>query len=161
MSGSDASSHRPPNKKPKHNGAPPPRGPPNKNSSAVAFSSSSQNKHPSSSSAQASGSITQSFKSRTTDTTRGFLTKEKFADLDINELSKDAIEDVMGYQFLTEVQAATLPSILEGHDVLAKAKTGTGKTVGFLLPTIEKIFRSYEEGVGGGWKKPIGLGNSK
>lgn len=84
------------------------------------------------------------FKSRTTDTTRDFLTKSRFDELDINDLSKDAINDVMNYEFMTKVQHATLPVILEGHDVLAKAKTGTGKTVGFLLPTIEKIYRSYD-----------------
>jgi len=34
---------------------------------------------------------------------------------------------------MTQVQEATLPIILQGKDVLAKAKTGTGKTVGFLV----------------------------
>lgn len=45
----------------------------------------------------------------------------------------------MGFSHLTQVQAATLPVILEGHDVLAKARTGTGKTIAFLLPCIEKL----------------------
>ena len=37
------------------------------------------------------------------------------------------------------MQAQTLPVALEGKDLIAKARTGTGKTIGFLLPTIEKL----------------------
>lgn len=40
---------------------------------------------------------------------------------------------------MTAVQEATLPIILKGKDVLAKARTGTGKTVAFLLPAVEVI----------------------
>ena len=53
-----------------------------------------------------------------------------------------ALTEVMNYRFLTKVQAATLPIILEGKDVLAKSKTGTGKTMAFLLPTIETMLRN-------------------
>jgi len=49
---------------------------------------------------------------------------------------------VLGYEHCTQVQAQTLPVILKGHDVIAKAKTGTGKTIGFLLPTIELLCRA-------------------
>ncbi|GJN38524.1 hypothetical protein PR202_gb27575 [Eleusine coracana subsp. coracana] len=44
-----------------------------------------------------------------------------------------------GYERMTAVQEATLPIILQGKDVLAKARTGTGKTVAFLLPAIEVV----------------------
>ena len=37
------------------------------------------------------------------------------------------------------VQAKTLPAILAGEDVLAQAKTGTGKTLGFLVPTLQSL----------------------
>eukprot|EP00911_Craspedida_sp_UC1_P000355 UC1_evm1s273 len=47
----------------------------------------------------------------------------------------------MQYELMTEVQAASLPTILDGHDVLARAKTGTGKTVAFLLPAIELVMK--------------------
>ncbi|KAJ3328555.1 hypothetical protein HDU93_001428, partial [Gonapodya sp. JEL0774] len=40
---------------------------------------------------------------------------------------------------MTKVQAATVNDILAGKDVLAQAKTGTGKTVAFLLPSIQKL----------------------
>eukprot|EP00854_Cymbomonas_tetramitiformis_P016119 gene16119-19118_t len=43
---------------------------------------------------------------------------------------------------MTPVQAATLPVILSGQDVLAKAKTGTGKTLAFLIPMVETLAKS-------------------
>ena len=39
------------------------------------------------------------------------------------------------------MQHDSLPEILKGHDVLVKAKTGTGKTVGFLVPSIEVLIK--------------------
>ncbi|GLJ36946.1 hypothetical protein SUGI_0747280 [Cryptomeria japonica] len=70
-----------------------------------------------------------------------FLSQTRFDDCNISPLSLRAIKDA-GYERMTIVQEATLPSILEGKDVLAKAKTGTGKTVAFLLPAIEVILKS-------------------
>jgi len=43
---------------------------------------------------------------------------------------------------LTPVQIACLPLCLAGKDVLAKAKTGTGKTLGFCIPTCERLLQS-------------------
>ena len=39
----------------------------------------------------------------------------------------------------TTIQEQTIPSVLEGKDVIAKAQTGTGKTLAFVLPILEKI----------------------
>lgn len=39
----------------------------------------------------------------------------------------------------TEIQEKTIPHIVEGRDVIGKAKTGTGKTLAYLLPMIQKI----------------------
>ena len=79
--------------------------------------------------------------SRTSSTTRAHLTEVTFDSLPISALTKRAIAEVMGYAVCSAVQAQTLPVILQGHDVIAKAKTGTGKTIGFLLPTIERLAR--------------------
>jgi ATP-dependent RNA helicase MSS116 len=49
---------------------------------------------------------------------------------------------------MTEVQAATVGPLLAGKDVVAKAKTGTGKTLAFLVPIVECI-RAAPGGVGG------------
>jgi ATP-dependent RNA helicase RhlE len=39
----------------------------------------------------------------------------------------------------TPVQASAIPPALEGKDVLATAQTGTGKTLAFLIPIIERL----------------------
>ncbi|GAO52608.1 hypothetical protein G7K_6681-t1 [Saitoella complicata NRRL Y-17804] len=50
-----------------------------------------------------------------------------------------AIHNNLKYKTMTEVQAATMGSILEGKDCLAQAKTGTGKTLAFLIPAIQTL----------------------
>lgn len=49
-----------------------------------------------------------------------------------------AIQD-MGFTEMTEVQEKTIPKMMEGKDVIAKAPTGTGKTCAFGVPIIERI----------------------
>ena len=64
--------------------------------------------------------------SRTSSTTRAHLTETTFASLPISALTKRAIAEILCYQTLTAVQAETLPLALQGMDLIAKAKTGTG-----------------------------------
>jgi ATP-dependent RNA helicase RhlE len=52
------------------------------------------------------------------------------------------ILDVLGYQAPTPIQQAAIPQVLEGHDVMAGAQTGTGKTAAFALPLIQRIIAS-------------------
>jgi len=47
----------------------------------------------------------------------------------------------------TPVQAAAIPQALEGKDVLATAQTGTGKTLAFLIPVIEKLLTQQKPGI--------------
>ncbi|KAF9669066.1 hypothetical protein SADUNF_Sadunf14G0069100 [Salix dunnii] len=70
-----------------------------------------------------------------------FMSETRFDQCSISPLSLKGIKDA-GYEKMTVVQAATLPVIVKGKDVLAKAKTGTGKTVAFLLPSIEVVVKS-------------------
>jgi len=44
-----------------------------------------------------------------------------------------------GYETATPIQQQAIPLILEGHDLLAGAQTGTGKTAGFTLPLLQKL----------------------
>ena len=44
-----------------------------------------------------------------------------------------------GYSEATPIQQQVIPLILEGHDVLAGAQTGTGKTAGFTLPLLQSL----------------------
>jgi ATP-independent RNA helicase DbpA len=45
----------------------------------------------------------------------------------------------LGYEKMTPIQQASIPPILEGRDLIGKAKTGSGKTLAFALPLIHKI----------------------
>jgi len=47
----------------------------------------------------------------------------------------------------TPVQAAAIPQALEGKDVIATAQTGTGKTLAFLLPIMEKLGQPHTPGI--------------
>ncbi|KAK1948302.1 DEAD-box ATP-dependent RNA helicase 25 [Phytophthora citrophthora] len=71
-----------------------------------------------------------------------YLSDVLFASLDISDKTKRAIVEDLKYERLTNVQNETFPHILEGKDVLAKAKTGNGKTIAFLLPVIENMVKS-------------------
>lgn len=44
-----------------------------------------------------------------------------------------------GYETPSAIQSQAIPAILEGHDVMAAAQTGTGKTAGFTLPILELL----------------------
>lgn len=52
-----------------------------------------------------------------------------------------AIEQ-QGYDTPTPIQLKSIPLIIEGRDVLAAAQTGTGKTAGFTLPLLERLYKS-------------------
>jgi len=56
--------------------------------------------------------------------------------------TKRALVEDMGLQSMTEVQAKTFSAALAGKDVLGRARTGTGKTLAFLIPTVERILKS-------------------
>ncbi|QNG18120.1 DEAD/DEAH box helicase [Rhodococcus triatomae] len=61
-----------------------------------------------------------------------------FADLDIDERVLKALSDV-GYESPSPIQAATIPPLLEGNDVVGLAQTGTGKTAAFAVPILSRI----------------------
>lgn len=77
--------------------------------------------------------------SRTTSTTLNALSNSPFSSLAITPELKRAMSDVFKYQNMTKVQAQAIPVCLTGTDILAKAKTGTGKTIAFLIPAIHKL----------------------
>ncbi|MCG8275971.1 DEAD/DEAH box helicase [Stenotrophomonas sp. NLF4-10] len=61
-----------------------------------------------------------------------------FADLGLSQPVMKAVADV-GYETPSPIQAATIPAMLAGRDVLGQAQTGTGKTGAFALPVLSNI----------------------
>lgn len=61
-----------------------------------------------------------------------------FRDLQLHESVLKALSD-LGYETPTPIQAATIPRLLEGSDVVGQAQTGTGKTAAFALPLLSQI----------------------
>ncbi len=62
----------------------------------------------------------------------------RFADLGLSEAVMEAVREV-GYETPSPIQAATIPALLLGRDVLGQAQTGTGKTAAFALPLLSRL----------------------
>jgi ATP-dependent RNA helicase RhlE len=62
----------------------------------------------------------------------------KFSDFGLSDSILRAITE-MGYETPTPIQAAAIPIVLKGKDVMGAAQTGTGKTAGFGLPSLQLI----------------------
>merc|ERR1712118_539660 len=69
----------------------------------------------------------------------GITDTGKFNDLPLSGEAKSAISQGFGYEHVTAVQAKTIQPILNGANLVVRAKTGTGKTLSFLLPAIERV----------------------
>ncbi len=61
-----------------------------------------------------------------------------FESLSLNPFILKAIADT-GYTMPTPIQGAAIPVVLDGHDLMASAQTGTGKTAAFMLPALHKL----------------------
>jgi len=61
-----------------------------------------------------------------------------FSDLALSAPILQALKDV-GYEAPSPIQAASIPPLLEGRDIIGQAQTGTGKTAAFALPMLSKV----------------------
>lgn len=62
----------------------------------------------------------------------------RFDELDLEEEILDGLWD-MNFEEMTPVQEHTIPVILEGHDLIGCAQTGTGKTAAYTLPLLNRL----------------------
>ncbi|WP_150537817.1 DEAD/DEAH box helicase [Neisseria flavescens] len=68
----------------------------------------------------------------------------KFADLNLDKNILSAVRSE-GYESPTPIQAQAIPFALDGHDIMASAQTGSGKTAAFLLPTLQRLTKRSEK----------------
>ncbi len=66
------------------------------------------------------------------------MTKVLFSEMSLTPKVERAVS-MMGFDFATPVQSEAIPVIRTGVDVIARSQTGTGKTVAFAIPAIERI----------------------
>ena len=66
------------------------------------------------------------------------LPEKSFSDLGLNSLSLQSVR-VVGYKVPSPIQSELIPIALTGKDCIGQARTGTGKTAAFMLPSIEHI----------------------
>ncbi len=66
-----------------------------------------------------------------------------FSELGLSEPTLKALKDV-GYETPSAIQAATIPLLLAGRDVVGLAQTGTGKTAAFALPILSRLDTSQK-----------------
>lgn len=75
------------------------------------------------------------------------------------DLSPHMVSSLARLKFLkpTDIQAAAIPNILVGHDVIGKASTGSGKTLAFAIPMVEAWLLKQDDGEAGEERSPVGL----
>ncbi|ETO14413.1 hypothetical protein RFI_22954, partial [Reticulomyxa filosa] len=75
---------------------------------------------------------------------------EKFEELNISEYTKYMLKENK-WTYMTDIQKLCIPHGLVGRDILGAAKTGSGKTLSFVIPLIENLYRKA-------WHVELGLG---
>ncbi len=68
-----------------------------------------------------------------------------FSELNLNESLIEAIS-YMGFETATPIQEMAIPAILDNHDMVACAQTGTGKTAAFVLPILHQLIQNPSNG---------------
>lgn len=77
-----------------------------------------------------------------TEQVEGIMSTTSFESLPVSEPTKNALKDT-GFSHMTEIQARSIPQLLTGRDVLGAARTGSGKTLSFVVPAVELLFHAH------------------
>lgn len=73
------------------------------------------------------------------------IQEKSFADYDVRADIVESLADA-GITHPFPIQAMTLPVALSGHDIIGQAKTGTGKTLGFGIPALQRVVGQDDPG---------------
>ncbi|MDQ0825048.1 superfamily II DNA/RNA helicase [Arthrobacter sp. B2I5] len=73
------------------------------------------------------------------------IAEKSFADYNVREDIVESLADA-GITHPFPIQAMTLPVALNGHDIIGQAKTGTGKTLGFGIPALQRVIGQDDPG---------------
>ncbi|XP_034220574.1 DEAD-box ATP-dependent RNA helicase 51-like isoform X2 [Prunus dulcis] len=71
----------------------------------------------------------------------GIMSRDSFGSLNLSANTFKAIQE-LNFQYMTQIQARAIPSLLIGKDVLGAARTGSGKTLAFLIPALELLYHT-------------------
>ena len=74
---------------------------------------------------------------------RKTILTQTFAALGISSAFLSALQDI-GYQQPTPIQSKSIAKLLDGHDLMGVAQTGTGKTAAFALPLLQRLDQANE-----------------
>lgn len=86
--------------------------------------------------------IIENLDNLTEDKVEGFYSNIKFSEMGLHKKTLQAIESKFKFKTASEIQALTIPLALLGNDILGKAKTGSGKSLAFLIPAVELILQT-------------------
>ncbi|WP_026534382.1 DEAD/DEAH box helicase [Arthrobacter sp. H14] len=89
--------------------------------------------------------ILETEESLSTDEAPHEIPEQSFADFNVRADIVESLSDA-GITHPFPIQAMTLPVALGGHDIIGQAKTGTGKTLGFGIPVLQRVIGRKDEG---------------
>ena len=71
--------------------------------------------------------------------TEAVFSGNSFKDLNLHPYMVSNLEEKFGFTQMTAVQKMAIPQMIDGHDLLIKSQTGSGKTVAYAVPIVEKL----------------------
>jgi ATP-dependent RNA helicase DDX18/HAS1 len=83
-------------------------------------------------------------KSSEDSTSDKYFSEQKFADMNLSEQTVNSLTE-SGFETATEIQAKCIPMAIEGSDIIGSAKTGSGKSLAFLIPAVEILAKSEDK----------------
>jgi len=83
-----------------------------------------------------------------------------FSDLGLIEPLVKALAE-KSYAHPTAIQAAAIPTVLKGQDLMASAQTGTGKTAAFVLPILQRLEAQNQKNTGQSYASPYHYTDSR